>query len=518
MVDEEQGPQNTSERKETTPIPGVVFRDGYLGISAGAPELRRRLLADELAKSPDGLPAEQKVIPVFCTSTTGKGEIVDFPKEAKSEQDKDYNYLQWKGVGVNKVGREIFPVYAKAEGGKMYHLNQKARFPLFMLDFNGNQMVRFMGGAFYRTLVWERQMTDKLRKVTKGKLRTPAIKETFKLDRAFCQDNDLPIPETDDLDDTKGTGLKDYVEQHRELIKQDLREQLLAEKKEAGQPDTALDREADQVYEEKILKAHEVEHYDSAILGQNIRAFRNIFRVADVEEALKDKDDGSRQEKLHAVLDVSRTILGKEKGRELSDREYIAEFASLMGEQAAILINHDVFHNDLSAHRQDITLAAEICDPDAVKIYDRAFFSDQKNRPRWVKKKKDAKDWREEGTRKVHSNALTVGGHLRPLIAMAGELQLDLTPDHVINSYVDSLVMGLSAAKKKEMWKRLAAFVIDEEAGPKLVEKLVHDLGGREDAKKNFAGYELMFAAIIKRSKEKLGEAQGGRGEFGEGR
>lgn len=378
-----------------------------------------------------------------------------------------YNFIQWKGVGRNHINRGLPETIRQVGGQLSYPLGEGQAVPLFFLRAKGRVMLRFQGGAFYEDLLTEAQQA---RKFEGYGLRMPKIVETMKFSQEFCRDNDLPLPANDEPGDFRGQGLADYLEAHAGQIDG----RLLEEMREAGEFHTG---------------------YGSAVLGENVRAFRNIWRVDDVEKAMATEDAAERRQRLGVILETSRRVLSKELGRELDDAAFIEAYVKLLGRQAATLVDNRLNQGAFVDHKQDVTLAAEICDFDGAHQLDEEFF--RANRPAWVKDAAGMEEWRAGQESLVDRQVMLLAAHFKPVVDAAAALgggRADYA--RPVESYVDAFVAGLSAEQRT----RLKGIL---ETGGDLGS--VAAIAG-EDAmrQENFAGCQPIFEAVADQLREKL--------------
>ena len=245
--------------------------------------------------------------------TMGKAAFVERPVVVDGVA---YRFVQWKGVGANCASDRMDDGSKSRGATALFPLGERGMAPLFFLEQKGDpekgetdlRILRFKGGAFYEDLLVEAKKSEEFAEYG---LRTPRILATVKFTRAFCERNDLPLPDDDGPENADGQTLRAYLESHRSQI----------------EPDAF----------ERLLTAHELSAgYGSAILGENVRAFRNVWRVDDIERVMKEQGSLARTEKLAAIVDASARILSAELGRELSREEFLREFVVLLGAQGLL--------------------------------------------------------------------------------------------------------------------------------------------------------------------------------------
>jgi hypothetical protein len=429
-----------------------------------------------LTENTDNIPAE--LLPLLqsekikSTIEMGKAAFIEAPLTIK---DKTYQFIQAKGVGKNPIN-EMMP--EKAKEMKLFFeqplSGEPKLMPLFVLEDGDHYMARFQGGAFYEDLLKEDKQSKEIEKLTEGKLRTPEILATIKFNRAFCEANNLPLPENDDPNSSAGQNLEQYLEPSRAEI-------------------------TDETYE-KITAAPEFNktEYSSVILGENIRAFRNVWRISELERIMNDKDfEETKQEQLQKIFQKSAMILGQEFGTTLDDRQFLEKFASLLAEQAAILVEKNIQHGGLEQHLQNITLAAEICDFDQTYAVNKDYFANPGKQPSWMKemlaiinretppdnseqekilaahprpdeqqnlkdfwsgtKTKEQltaefiSDWKKQENYLLYKQIADLGRHLSPLIAAGKMIGLETGENEIEEHYLNAVKANLSPEKSEQV-------------------------------------------------------------------
>ena len=358
----------------------------------------------------------ESALDVKSTAIMTKASFVEFPT---SVDGVDYNFIQWKGSCPQKALEKLNQRANEKTGGNIeFPVGNEGIAPLFTIDINGQEfLVRFMGTSYYDDLVQERKSSEMVQETG---LRMPRIMGTFKFSRDFCQKNNLPLPESDDPNDFNGESLRDYIEARKSDI--------------------------DPAVYERLKNQYDKNDFDSsAILGENVRVFRNIFRVMDVEEALKETDEQKRKEKISVITEASKKIFQKEFNREIDDKEMIAIFSGLLGQQVSILLKNRIVQGAMSHHKQDITLAAEICDFDtAYKLTDEYF----KGKPDWA---------RENEKEKLVRQIFLVASHIKPVLQAVREAGSNTDEGFTADKFVDGIVAELSEEEKKELLGYLVA-------------------------------------------------------------
>ncbi len=418
-----------------------------------------------------GMEQAAKVIP-----TMGRAAFIE---RETSFDGENFHFLQWKGVGKNPYNLEIQHVAQEQGRTVEYPLGNKGLSPLMLVSAEGRAMLRFVGASCYEDLVIEAKNQERFS--TYG-LRMPKILGTMKFSREFCAAQGLPLPETDDPEDFRGQTFEEFLETHREEIKPEVWKRMMA----AGE-----------------LKSG----YTSAILGQNVRAFRNVWRAEDVERILADADVQAKKQNIETVFDTSRQILGQELEKELDRQEFAKEFARTLGEQTAILIANDIDHGSLSDLKQNITLAGEVVDFDATEVVDKARLEDENNWPDWVKedpsqKSRFAEDWKQQKKDELYRQVYYVASHLKPVLD--GLAVIDGEGETMTQDVAKAFVAGLQSRLPPE---RLAAIVLRLEERQDLdkVDGIYTSYDGTVDERKrqNFEGCQEIFDRVSQCLREK---------------
>ncbi len=443
------------ETKELIPeFPGLIIKEqGFLG--AGSREFNKPLFRASHQESASRPPEER--LEIKETFSMGKAAFVE---RSLSIDDIDYHFVQWKGIGSNRINEDMQATAEQAGGLFTYPLEEKGVAPLFFVEVKGKQILRFRGAAFYGDLLLEAQQAQRF---ASYHLRMPKIVETIKFDREFVQTNNLPVPESDDSRDAKGEGLREFIERYKDQI--------------------------DPVLFEKMLNAQEFKDgYESAILGENVRAFRNIWRVDDVEKILKEPESPERTDKLQLIIESSKQILSQELGRELTTEEFLLEYATLLGQQAGILIENRLNQGALLNHKQDITLAAEMCDFDGAYELNDEYLSNPEHVPGWVKDEHTRKEWITQKYLELDRQVLLIAAHYKPLIEAASSMEGKIFDiEDVTKKYVEGFIQQLSDEQKKKLKQTLLS---DEFSHIETI------AGGDQMTKENFSGYQNLFDSI----------------------
>ncbi|MBI4256704.1 hypothetical protein HY626_01450 [Candidatus Uhrbacteria bacterium] len=408
-----------------------------------------------------------KVIP-----TMGRAAFIEQPTSIRGAK---FSYVQWKGVGENPHNAEI-EEYAKANGGTVeFPLGKKGVSPLMLVSVDGRSMLRFLGGSYYEDLVAE---TKNQGKFSQFGLRMPEILKTIKFSRSFCEQQGLPMPNSDDPEDVGGQTFDEYLESHRSEIELSLYTKLFS----SGEAHAG---------------------YTSLILGQNIRAFRNVWRAEDFERILDSRTETEdRTSAVQNVFDASAQILGEELGRELDTQEYVKEYAKILGEQTAILLANKLNHGSLADLKQNITLAGEVVDFDATTILDDTYLQDPTHYPDWVMvdgkpDQAHVQEWKDQQLDELYRQVYYMASHIQPLLEgiklLQGESVVISKP--FIVAFVEGLKQSISTDQLGALKKRIEK---DETFGT--VEGMYTGYGGSIDERrrKNFQGCENLFDELNK--------------------
>lgn len=401
-------------------------------------------------------------IEVKSTAIMTKGSFVEFPTNVDGV---DYNFVQWKGSCPKKALKFLNRDAKEEIGGDIeFPLTDSGIAPLFSITINREGLiVRFMGTSYYDDLVDEKKGSEMMQKIG---LRTPRIMGTFKFSREFCRKHNLPMPESDEPEDLRGENLLDYIESRKDQV--------------------------DPVMYEKIRSQYKRGDFNSpAILGENVRVFRNIFRVRDIEMALIEPDEVKRRQKISLIIETSKKVFQKEFGKECSDEEFLELYSSLLGQQVAILLKNRIIQGAMIHHKQDVTLAAEICDFDtAYKLTDEYF----QGKPSYA---------HENEKIKLVRQIFLVASHLKPVLSALQEFGLDKDDDFAGEKFINGILAELSGEERKDLLD-----FIDKAKGLQKIERIAgkNDYGGKPDKQilKNLNGYQEFFDSILKQLKRKL--------------
>lgn len=455
----------------------LVFKDHGNLLSPGKdfetlekqPKFGRPIFAGDRALELDanvkGKPAEIKSLPAM-----GKACFIEAG---------DGTFLQWKGIGRNKASEKMFrpEVFSKDDYGIKYPLGEKGPFPLFYVEAGGVKLLRFEGTAFYQDLLAETKMTNMANKLG---IRTPEIIATIKFSRDFCRKNNLPIPANDDPISFEGQGLAEFIDQHKDKIDPDLYKRMLSSY-EIKDPD-----------------------YKSAILGQNIRKMKNVWRFDDIVRALEEKDPEKRIKKTEFIIATSKKILEKEFGQKFTEKQFLSKVAELLGKNMGIMLRERVIQGgSIDTHKQDITLAGEICDWDGayllsdnfLKAHPETFsdwvYKDNKGNPRDSAKVEELKKaWMEEKKVILVRQIFLIANHLKASLDAYKILNGKNFEDDIIKAYIS----GISANVKAEDLNSLKKYL---KLHPEVSDSK-QIAGDNKLKQKNLKGSQTFFNKILK--------------------
>lgn len=415
-----------------------------------------------------------------------------------------YNFLQWKWVWINSLiekMKELFKNW-KAEG---YFINDdpKLLFPFMIFKQNGSYHPRYYGTAYYDDILLEEQNSQKIIDVTKWKIRTPKVLKSFKFSKEFAKQNNIPEPISDDSNDLKWVSLKANIE----AMKDSIIEEIVKSWKNQ--------EEAQEVYNQ-IYNSYEAWDYSSSILGQNIRATKNIFRVSDLILALKNDNI----EDVKYILNVSQKILEKEFKQEfanwMTSEDFLWKYSHLLWQQIWLFIDNKIIHWQLKSHRQDISLAAEICDFDSSvfieneKYLKRKFddpnewynkLNDEKLKKRWFEQLKSYSNPKE-----LYTQIIYIWSHIYPILKSFEKIEWKkFNVEEFAEKYLEWFISSLSL-KSVTDFKNFLLLDSKKELDPRydsnfssvnwIIKKIWIDLDNKEN---NFMWDYKFFDLIISR-------------------
>jgi hypothetical protein len=217
-----------------------------------------------------------------------------------------------------------------------------------------------------------------------------------------------------------------------------------------------------------LLNISEAWDLNSAALGQSIRGLRSIFRVDDVERALIDD----------VPVEILRTMLedgARGLGMDFSEfgsadvKRYLERFSEELGRQSAVLAELAVWHGAFHEHKQDITLAAEVCDLDLMVFA----------------KEKRLTEIGEPLRTLLTRQFFLLATHVLPLTEAARHLAVECDAGDLL----ERLVRTFAASLNKETWGDVAHIVRESP------ERFTCEAASRLSAQtaSNLAGYDLWF-------------------------
>lgn len=457
----------------------LASQDSYVSLSKIDPS--SEIVKPLFFQRPDGAFQPEmttKTLTAKVIPTMGRAAFIEHPTTVHGTK---FTFLQWKGVGENPHNAEI-EESTKAKGGTVeFPLGKKGMSPLMLVSADGRSMLRFLGGSFYEDLVVEAKNQEQF---SQFGLRMPEIVGTIKFSRSFCEQQGLPVPDSDDPEDVGGQTVDEYLKSHRDEIEPTLYAKLFS----SGEAKTG---------------------YTSLILGQNIRAFRNVWRAEDLERIVDSRaQTEDKTSAIQNVFDVSAHILGEELGRELDTHEYVREYAKILGEQTGILLANRLNHGSLADLKQNITLAGEVVDFDATTILDDAYLQDPAHYPNWVMVDGEpdqtrVQEWKDQQLDEFYRQVYYMASHIQPLLE--GIKQLQEKTENPLELSVAAFVEGLKQSIHADQLKILKER-IDKNDAFGTVKGIYTGYGGSVDERrrKNFQGCEDLFdeltQALLKNS------------------
>lgn len=338
MEFEKVSPPNPEQEKSKELIPiveGLVFHEsgsflkeedfltssdmGLVPNDLARPVILETAVPPERKKGNKNAPMEAKSV-----LSSGKGCFVEHPINVSGV---NFNFVQWKGVGgSSKVVKESLPKLSTKITEIPNPLSSETDFPLSHVDSGDLSLDLITGGEYVLNMKDAQEKSNLARQ--KG-IRTPLTMAWFKFSRSFAEKQGLPLPNNDDPHDTEG---EDSEEWEKRL------------------------REAGLNTDFKISKK------GSNILGQEIRVFRNVFRLLDLSETLKNTNETEKHSQVSAIIKSSRVILEKEFDRKMTNEEFVYLYTELLAKQATLLVRERIIFHSIAQFNQNITLAAEIVD------------------------------------------------------------------------------------------------------------------------------------------------------------
>ncbi|PJA45375.1 hypothetical protein CO174_03570 [Candidatus Uhrbacteria bacterium CG_4_9_14_3_um_filter_50_9] len=402
--------------------------------------------------------------------TMGRAAFIEQPSTFHGEK---FNYLQWKGVGENPHNVDIEESARQKGATTEFPLGKKGVSPLMFVSADGRSMLRFLGGSFYEDLLEE---SENHKRLSRFGLRMPEIVGTIKFSRAFCEQQGLPMPDSDEPEDIEGQTLEAYLLSHKDEIDPNL-------------------------YEKLLTSSEAKSGYRSLILGQNVRAFRNVWRAEDLERIMDATQTETEKEKaISDVFTTSRQIIGEELGRELDNPEFVKAYAGILGAQTGILLANKLDHGSLSDLKQNITLAGEVVDFDATKVIDEEYLHDEQNYPDWVYKdgvpQPDLiEEWRKTQLDELFRQVYYMASHLQPLLD--GLTLLHEGGREIEMNAVEAFIQGLKGTTPPEMLETLRSR-LDDNASFGTAKNLYTSYDGSVDEmkRKNFDGCKELFSRL----------------------
>ncbi len=443
------------------------------------PKIFMRAIVTERANKKIFSKFGKTIIDVKQTETMGKGVFMEYPI---SVDGIEYNFLQAKGCLRNYVSDIMID---KSTLKKIFPLGKKGIAPFFVMKNKPWDLVRFLGAAKLEDLLVEEKM-HKI--VSKTRIRVPSVLITFKFTKEFCKENNLPLPENDNPNDIKGETIESYIKRHKEQINPV--EYKRIKNICAVSPDST--------------------EYKSVVLGENIRLFRNVFRVKEVENALKEPNKKEKHKKFLVILNTSKKVFSKEFGQEVDNNELIKKFSFLMGQNVAHMINNKIVQGAMFEHKQDITLAAEVCDWDKSFQLTKEYLNDSRNFPKpprdWIKDRKDKKEWQKKQHMRMYRQIFLMASNIKPVLEMTRQIGTIEIEEISFTNFIKGITQNLLEEEKNNLFD-----VLNKNKRGRLQD--IKDMAGKiKDGKeqlnpkilKNLEGQQKFFNEIAKHLKEKL--------------
>ncbi len=363
----------------------------------------------------------------------------------EDRKEDGFNFTQWKGTFTKVADQLLIHPDLSRRYGWPVQLTDKSggiEIGLPLMEFkhkNAQPYVRFVGGAYMEDLAHEEEKTKLIAELTNGDLRTPQIVETIPLSDVIAKDKNLPLQN----------------EKEEEY------------KKRIGLP-------ADLVFE----------NYSHLGLGQNVRRFKNVWRVMDVElmlKAYRSADIETKriiEEDIDDVLTTSGRILSAEFITSFENSKVLNWLAQLLGEQAGLLVGNNIIHGALAGHLQDITLAGEICDFDQTDTVEDAI-----NEYRKDKTALRVKEQEEYLQIKNFRQLYLIAGHIGPIFDATKLLYPEdsKTQKDIAELFAQGFFKSISAKPEAliEVKRRIEKYKDDQDAGIKILQEIAQAKSGQ---------------------------------------
>lgn len=410
-----------------------------------------------------------------ATIAMGRGGFVE---KSFTFQGKPYYFLQWKGRGKGNQ-YDFHKKNRERSGVQLDEIETLAPegnpFPLFRAQAKGLDTTRFAGGSNFRNLRREAVSSERIQALTGNELRTPPVLATFAFSRQYATEHGLPLP---------------------------------SENGPFSGENTQAYRDRNHI---ETAGSFGSEKYDSIILGENIRAFKNPWRVDDIEKTLANPDTEQRQQHLRVIFDTSKRVFEQEFQTKFNELGVLKKMTELLAQQTVVLLENNINQGYMAHHKQDISMAGEICDLDGARLLNTEYFDeDLKNLPErfgWILKddtlttnaiKREV--WKAEEEAELFAQVLKIGAHLKPILAAVKELDpsAKVTEDELAAYFVQLI-------KQQPQWQQgLAARfdrVLQRDKEQPVMFQYLSKAGMAshygEQAAKNFDYYDGYFNKIL---------------------
>ena len=194
------------------------------------------------------------------------------------------------------------------------------------------------------------------------------------------------------------------------------------------------------------------------ICGQNIRRFRNPFRIHDLDMLRKLSMMSKRKSRsLLAKAEKILTLSSMLSGFGLNMKLYAVYMSNQIGRISASLINNGIIHRLLTSHCQNVTLAGELTEFDYSLIVDRHSVNGDSN---YTKKRSY-----------LYSQVLLMANHVRCFADSVRWIGVEVTYYDLIEAFLLELWNSLNdCSLQKELIKHL-----NEDTYCKDITLLIHD-------------------------------------------
>lgn len=312
-------------------------------------------------------------------------------------------------------------------------------FPLRHIE-SGDLSLNIITGGEYVLNMKDAQVKSDL---AHGKgIRTPLTVAWFKFSHSFAKRQGLPLPDNDNPTDINGENWEAW-------------EKRL---KEAG-----------------LNTDFEITEKGTNILGQEIRVFRNVFRLLDISETLKNPREADKKTQLSAILKSSREIFEKEFGVKMSNAKFLHFYTNLIAEQVSKLIKEKIIFHSISQFNQNITLAAEIVDWNGVTFVEGEPEPEEKV--------------------KIYKQLFTFCGYLKSVseaVALLDNTEID------DSEVVDSFLKKVREEISNENWQEFKSILLDTENLSDLLQFTISGTPWAQDFEKYQQYADLLAEKVVR--------------------